>query len=134
MNHELENARDNNLTKDEISIFLTREWLRDHGARLHQEIEQAHEFLARYISLDMNRTAVPSITGQDELLETMADERTVRRIGLGTAAGSYISSAANVTSFSTYGNAIGVAHSNIARMENVRNAAHAAARQAPAHH
>jgi hypothetical protein len=128
MTRELENARDNNLTKDEVAIFLTREWLRDNGAMLRAEIEQAHAFIARYVLLDMNRPVVPTMGGVDELLETMADERTVRRIGSGTAAGSYVSSAANVTSFSTYGNTIAVSRANRERMDALRDAARAQSR------
>lgn len=120
MERELENARDDRLSKDEVAIFLTREWLRDDGALLRQEIEQAHAFIARYVLLDMNRTTAPSLTGQDELLETMADSRTVRRIGAGVDAGSYISSAGNVSSFSTYGNTIGIARRNSDRIEELR--------------
>ena len=123
MQRELENARDNRLSKDEIAIFLTREWIRDNGAMLRREIEQAHAFIAKYVLLDMNRTDVPSMAGQDALLETMADSRTVRRVGAGTEAGSYISSAGNVGSFSTYGNTIGIARVHNARIERVRAAA-----------
>ncbi len=129
MNRELEGARDDRLTKDEISIFLTREWLRDDGALLRREIEQAHEFIAQYVLLDMNRPIAPSLTGQDELLETLTDQRTVRRIGAGTDAGSYVSSAANVTSFSTYGNTIGIARANTERINAVRQASRAEARR-----
>jgi hypothetical protein len=127
MTREETNARDNNLTKDEIAIFLTREWLKDDGVLLRQEVGRAHDFIARYVLLDMNRTAVPSITGQDELLETSADERTVRRIGAGVEAGSYVSSAGNVTSFSSYGNAIAISQANTDRINTLRSANHHAA-------
>lgn len=130
MNRELENARDDRLTKDEIAIFLTREWLREDGALLRREIEQAHDFIARYVLLDLNRTTAPSLAGQDELVETMEDQRTVRRIGAGQAAGSYVSSAGAVTSFSTYGNAIGIARTHNQRIEALRDAARAARRSA----
>lgn len=123
MERELDNARDDRLTKDEIAIFLTREWLRDDGALIRQEVERAHAFIAQYVALDMNRTAIPTMTGEDELLETASDYRTVRRVGAGTEAGSYISSAGNVTSFSTYGNAIGIARVNNERMEMIRDSA-----------
>jgi hypothetical protein len=122
MERELENARDDRLSKDEIAIFLTREWLRDDGALLRRELDQAHTFIARYVALDMNRTVAPSLAGQDELLETAADSRTVRRVGATTAAGSYISSAGNVSSFSTYGNTIGIARVHNERIEQIRDA------------
>lgn len=122
MQRELENARDDELTKNEISIFLTREWLRDEGALLHREIEQAHAFIARYVLLDLNRTIAPSLTGTDEMLET-ADNRVIRRVGAGTEAGAYISSAVGVTSFSTYGNTIGIARPHNERIGAIRSAA-----------
>jgi hypothetical protein len=108
LQRELELARDDRLTGGETSVFLTREWLRDRGAPLQREVDRAHEFVAKYLVLDINRTAVPSLTGTDELLETGAEDRTVRRIGSGVEAGSYVSSAANVTSPATYGNTVAV--------------------------
>lgn len=117
MTRELEEARDDKLTKAEISIFLTREWSRDNGALLRAEIENAHAFIARYTVLDMNRTAIPSLLGQDEIVETLEDGRTIRRIGSGVIAGSYISSPSEVLSFSTYGNSVAVARTQRARAE-----------------
>jgi len=108
LQREIELARDDRLTGGESSVFLTREWLRDRGGPLQREVDRAHEFLAKYLALDINRTAVPSLTGTDELLETLADDRTVRRLGAGVEAGSYVSSAANVTSPATYGNTAAV--------------------------
>ena len=108
LQREIALARDDKLTGGETSVFLTREWLRDQGGPLRREIDKAHEFVAKYLALDMNRTAVPSLTGTDELLETGADDRTVRRIGSGVQAGSYVSSAANVLVPATYGNTIAV--------------------------
>ncbi len=123
MQRELENARDDRLTKDEIAIFLTREWLQDDGALLRREVEEAHVFIARYVALDLNRTTVPSMAGSDELIETLEDQRTVRRIGQGIESGAYISSAANVTSFSTYGNVIAIASVHSDHIDAVRDAA-----------
>jgi hypothetical protein len=108
MLHEVELAQDDKLTGGETSVFLTREWLKNHGEPLKQEIEKAHAFIAKYVLLDINRTAIPSLEGTDELLETTSDDRTVRRIGAGAQAGSYVSSAANVVTPATYGNAVAV--------------------------
>jgi hypothetical protein len=108
MLHEVELAQDDKLTGGESSVFLTREWLKNHGAPLKEEIEKAHAFIAKYVLLDINRTAIPSLEGTDELLETTSDDRTVRRIGAGAGAGSYVSSAANVVTPATYGNAVAV--------------------------
>jgi len=102
---ELEAARDEKLTKDEIAIFLTRNWLNDGGALLKREIENAHSFVAKFLVQDLNSSAVPSVTGKDELLETASNGRTVRRVGAGPEAGSYASAPGNLTSFTTYGNA-----------------------------
>jgi hypothetical protein len=117
MNRELEQARDDNLTKAEIAIFLTREWSKDNGALLRAEVEQAHAFIARYAVLDMNRTAIPSLTGLDEVVETLPDGRTVRRLGAGVMTGSYVSSPSEVGSFSTYGNSVAIAQVHRARTE-----------------
>ncbi len=117
---ELTEARDDKLTNAEIAIFLTREWTKDDGALLRTEIQAAHDFIARYLVLDMNSTLVPSLEGDDELMETMPDGRTVRRIGSTVAAGSYVSSPGNVNRFVVYGNATAVANGYITQWEAER--------------
>ncbi|MEO8113085.1 MAG: hypothetical protein ABI655_01805 [Phenylobacterium sp.] len=113
MLREIELAKDDKLTGGESSVFLTREWLKDGGAPLIREIEKAHSFIAKYVLLDVSRTAIPSIKGTDELLETAADDRTVRRIGAGVEAGSYVSSPANAAAPATYGNAVAIGKSTV---------------------
>lgn len=120
MQREIELANDDRLTPNETSLFLTREWLRNDGAMIKAEVQRAHDFVARYVLLDMNRTVIPSFTGQDELLETAADQRTVRRIGAGYAAGSYVCSAPDVTAFATYGNSIAVAKSTVTYIKGLK--------------
>lgn len=128
MTREMEQATDDNLTKGEISIFLAREWIRNNGALLRAEVDNAHALIARYALIDINRTAIPSLEGQDELVETLADGRTVRRLGAGVEAGSYISSPPDVTSFTTFGNTMSVAKVHAERLEQIRSAARARAR------
>ena len=128
MTKELEEAADDRLTAAEIAIFLTREWTRDNGALLKAEIEKAHAFAARYALRDMNSTFVPSLEGQDEVVETMADGRTVTRVGAGILAGSYVTMPGDATSFSTYGNTASMSEAANDRIEAVRNANRAAQR------
>lgn len=123
MQREIELANDDKLTPNEISLFLTREWLRDNGALIKSEVQRAQDYIVRYVMLDINRTAVPSLTGEDELLETAPDQRTVRRIGKGPEAGSYVCSAADVTTFATYGNTIAVAKSTVAYIRDMKGQA-----------
>lgn len=120
MQREIELANDDKLTPNETSLFLTREWLRSDGAMIKEEVRRAQDFIARYLLLDINRTAIPAIDGEDELLETASDQRTVRRIGKGVEAGSYVCSAADVTAFATYGNTIAVAKSTTAYIKGVK--------------
>lgn len=126
MTKELEEANDDRLTKAEIAIFLAREWTKDNGALLRAEINNAHAFIARYALLDMNRTAIPSLTGVDELVETLPDGRTVRRIGSSVMAGSYVSLPGSVSDFVTYGNAAAIAEVNETRIRNIQEQARAA--------
>ena len=126
MTKELEEANDDRLTKAEIAIFLAREWTKNNGALLRAEIDNAHAFIAKYAVVDMNRTAIPSLTGVDELVETLADGRTVRRGGPGLTAGSYVSLPGNVSDFVTYGNAAAIAEVNEARIRNIQEQARAA--------
>ena len=128
MTKELEQAQDDNLTKAEIAIFLTREWLRENGALLKAEIASAHAFAARYALLDLNRTEVPSFEGSEDVkVETLADGRTIIRVGAGPAAGSYMSFAGNVDNFSTYGNVTSIARERRERISDLRKAARNAA-------
>lgn len=120
MMREIELANDDKLTPNETSLFLTREWLRDNGAMIKAEVQRAQDFIVKYVILDINRTAIPSINGEDELLETAADQRTVRRIGKGAEAGSYVCSASDVTAFATYGNTIAVAKSTVAYIKDIK--------------
>jgi hypothetical protein len=126
MAKELEAANDDKLSKDEVAIFLTREWLKDGGAMLKQEVETAHAFIAKYLVQDLNSTEVPSFTGQDELLETASDHRTVRRVGAGLDAGSYVCAPGDLTSFTTYGNAIAIAKVNSERISKLTSQARVA--------
>lgn len=132
MNKELEEARDDRLTKAEIAIFLAREWTRDDGALIRAEVANAHDFIARYTLIDMNRTAIPSLTGVDELVETRPDGRTVRRVGPGPMAGSYVSLPGQVSDFVTYGNASAVAVANETRTREIQAQARAARSARPA--
>lgn len=116
---ELEAARDEKLTKDEIAIFLTRNWLSDGGALLKREIENAHGFVAKYLVQDLNSAAVPSVTGQDELIETESSGRTVRRVGAGPEAGAYASAPGNLTSFTTYGNASAISTASAEKLQKL---------------
>jgi hypothetical protein len=122
MTKELQAAADDRLTTDELSIFLAREWTANNGALLKAEVESAHAFVSRYVILDMNQNAVPSLEGTDQLVETMPDGRIVTRVGAGWMAGSYVSSPANATSFSTYGNAIATSTLSNERREALRAA------------
>jgi len=123
---ELEGAQDAKLSKDEIAIFLTREWLRDGGAMLKREVANAHAFIATYLVQDLNSIAVPSFAGQDQLLMTGTDSRVVRRVGAGSEAGSYVSAPGDVTSFTTYGNAIAIAKVQSEKITKLTSQAHAA--------
>ena len=116
---ELEAARDEKLTKDEIAIFLTRNWLNDGGALLKREIENAHAFAAKFIVHDLNYIGVPSVTGQDEMVESVTGGRSVRRVGAGPEAGSYVSTPGELTSFTTYGNASAISKVSAEKLQKL---------------
>jgi hypothetical protein len=122
---ELEAARDEKLTKDEIAIFLTRNWLSDGGALLKREIENAHAFAAKFIVHDLNYIGVPSVTGTDELVDSVTGGRTVRRVGAGPEAGSYASAPGNLTSFTTYGNATAISKVSSEKLQKLSGQAKA---------
>lgn len=119
MQKELEDAQNDKLSKSEASLFLAREWTRDGGALLAAELEKAHAFIAKYLLTDLNDTSVPSLTGVDKLVEEAANARTVRMVGSGPAAGSYISSPGNLEAATTYGNARATAKTNREQIEKL---------------
>lgn len=124
---ELEGARDEKLTKDEIAIFLTRVWLNDGGAMLKREIENAHAFAAKFIVHDLNYTGVPAVTGKEELVESVTGGRTVRRVGTGPEAGSYVSTPGELTTFTTYGNAASISKASSEKIQKLTSQAKASA-------
>ena len=123
MTKEIKEANDNTLSKSEASAFLIREWLKSDGAFLLNELETAHGYIAKYLLLDLNSTAVPSLTGTDQVVEQVADGRVVRMIGSGPAAGSYVSSAGGLKDFTTFGNAIQIAETHRKRINDLQAAA-----------
>jgi hypothetical protein len=124
---ELEGARDEKLTKDEIAIFLTRVWLNDGGAMLKREIENAHAFAAKFIVHDLNYTGVPAVTGKEELVESVTGGRNVRRVGTGPEAGSYVSTPGELTTFTTYGNAASISKASSEKIQKLTTQAKASA-------
>lgn len=124
MTSEIEDARDNSLSKMEASLFLARNWIDGDGAALRREIEKAHSFIAKYVGADINSTAVPNAAGVDELVEEFPDGRTVRIVGSGVAAGSYVSAPGRASqSLVSYGNTSKIADVNQKRESELRKAA-----------
>ena len=118
---ELEKARDDKLTKSEASVFMVNNWVTDDGAELKAEIKNAHEFIAKYVIADLNDTAVPSLDGEDRIVETADDGRVVVLQGSGFTAGSYSSQPGGVADFVTYGNARATASNALARAKRIKN-------------
>lgn len=106
MQKGVEKAKDDKLTKSETSLFLVQNWLKNGGAPMKLELEQAHNFFAKYLIADLNSVDIPSLAGTDTIIETLPSGRVVKMVGQGMAAGSYISEPGNVTGFTTYGNAV----------------------------
>ena len=123
MTKEIKEANDNTLTKSEASAFLIREWLKSDGAFLLKELETAHAYIARYLIVDLNSAAVPSMAGTDQMVEQLPDGRTVRVIGSGTGAGSYVSSPGGLKDFTTFGNAIQIAETHRKRINDLQASA-----------
>ena len=121
MAKEIAAAKDGKLAKDEIAIFLVREWLKDKGALLKREVDGAQAFVSKYILQDLNDTKVPSFDGRDETVETMTDGRTVRRIGLTVTAGSYVSQPGNLAAFTTYGNTTSMSKAQVEKVKALRD-------------
>jgi hypothetical protein len=123
MKKEIAEANNDTLTKEESSRVLVSAWTSNEGQFLYNELQAAHAYLGKYLLHDLNNPAVPSLTGQDEVVETLADGRTIRMIGQGPLAGSYISTPGGLTTFTTYGNAAQTAKINRDRMTALADAA-----------
>jgi hypothetical protein len=116
---ELERAKDDTFSKDEVALFLTVQWTANNGERLRKHIADAHDFIARYLVLDINDPTVPSLTGVDERIETLTGDRTIRRVGNGAEAGTYVSSPGQVAAFVTYGNTVNRSTAGTARTKRL---------------
>lgn len=123
MTQEIKEANDNTLSKSEAAGLLTREWLKADGAFLLKELESAHTYIAKYVLLDLNSTAVPSLEGADQVVEQLQDGRTVRLVGAGVGAGTYISSPGGLKDFTTFGNAIQIAEVHRKRILQLQDTA-----------
>ena len=130
MAKELVAAPDDNFTKDEIAIVLTREWLRNDSALFRQAIESAHAFAVKLILQDLNYAVVPQFDGMDELLKTLPDSGTVRRIGAGVEVGTYLSSPGKVAAFTAYGNVFAIAKAQEEKIRPLNEQARAAKKSA----
>lgn len=123
MTKDLEHARDGNFSEVEVAFLRRREWLKNDAAALKTEVEKAHAFIAKYLVLDLNNPTVPSLNDQDELLESLDDERSVKRLGLGERSGSYESSVGALDSHADYGNAITISSIQALRLAQLRKEA-----------
>jgi len=106
MSKEIAAANDDEFTKDELAVILTRQWLADGGALLKRQVENAHAFFVKYLVQDLNSTAVPQISGAGEELEISPGEWIVRRVGGSPTAGTYEcvpDATGDITMFATYG-------------------------------
>jgi hypothetical protein len=120
---EIEEARNDTLTKAEASRVLAKAWTENNGAFLFNELQTGHAYLAKYLLLDLNAPAVPKLTGTDDIVEQLPDGRVVRLVGAGTGAGSYISSPGGLSIATTYGNAAQTAKVNRDRAWAIAEAA-----------
>ena len=123
MNNEIAEATNDTITKPESSSILVGAWTSNQGQFLFNELRAAHAYLGKYLLHDLNNPAVPSLTGKDEVVEQLADGRTVRMIGEGPLAGSYISTPGGLTTFTTYGNAVQTAKVHRDRLAALEEAA-----------
>ncbi|RFB01678.1 hypothetical protein [Parvularcula marina] len=105
LTRDLENAKDDKLSNGEASIFTAKKWTENDGEFLYRELAKAHDFIARYIIIDMNDTSIPSIEDEDVIVEELEDFRTITRAGGVVNAGSYVSTPGNYVGTVTFGNA-----------------------------
>lgn len=88
MTNEIKQAQKPEYTPKEISDKLADQWLANNGEKLKTEIKAAHEFLAVQIYKDLARLDVPDYKGtSDTVLETAADGRAIKLLGIGYNAG-----------------------------------------------
>lgn len=109
---EIEKAQDDDFTKSEASVLVTQTWLKNDAELLKQEISRAHDFIATMILADMNSTEIPSLNGQDEIMNREDDGRFVRKVGSTVESGWYTSNPGDDQSFVTYGNTFAIASDN----------------------
>lgn len=85
---DIKQAQKVEYTAKEITDKLADQWLANNGEKLKAEIKTAHEFLATQIYKDLARLDVPDYKGTtDTVLDTAADGRTIKLLGIGYNAG-----------------------------------------------
>lgn len=126
--NDLAEANNDTMSAEEAGLVVAKGWTLNNGAALLTELNSAHAFFAKYLLLDLNSPAVPRLDGQDEILETLPDGRVVRLVGFGGGAGSYLSTPGNLTTTTTWGNAIQIAQVNRDRAHAIGEAAKARAK------
>lgn len=119
---KVSNARDGKLDKSEMSIFLIRSWLADDGALVKSEIEKSHAMLAKHLMLDMQRMDIPSLDGQDTVLETLDDGREVIMLGSTTLAGSIVSRPGQAAALASWGNSVKYPEKNLETIRAIHKA------------
>ena len=122
---EYKQAKDNKLSKYETALFLTRNWTDNNGELAMSAITDAHQFIAEQIIQDLNRRAIPSYEGEDEVLEMKDDGRLIVLKGNGAHAGAVHSLPGDVSDFSSYGNAFAIAEANADRIKEMKKVAEA---------
>ena len=85
---DIKQAQKVEYTAKEVTDKLANQWLANNGEKLKAEIKTAHEFLATQIYKDLARLDVPDYKGTtDTVLDTAADGRTIKLLGVGYNAG-----------------------------------------------
>lgn len=118
----LAEANNDTMTAEEANGVLSKGWTLNNGEALLRELRAAHAFFAKYLLLDLNTHAVPSLEGHDDILETFPDGRVVRIVGAGGGAGAYISSPGHLVAPTTWGNAVESAKVNRDRAQAIGDA------------
>ncbi|RZJ39901.1 MAG: hypothetical protein EON87_19125 [Brevundimonas sp.] len=122
---DIQDARDDFLTRAEKGVLVSEQWLQNDGALLRAEIANAHSLIARYALLDLNRAVDPTETPGVAVIETLPNGRIVERVQDGFMVGTYVFRPAGAPSRASFSPSIALSRNQTSRnywlLESLKN-------------
>lgn len=121
MRRELKAADDNTLSDSEASLLMLEQWAANDAALLLREVQAAQRFIVHHALNDVNKPALDRVNGLTIVLDEVEKGRSVRIIGTGQVAGTYISTHGELDNLLEYGHDIEVSGNLVEHFETIQS-------------